>query len=153
VTSTVSLLAHVTSLLESAGIPYMVAGSFASTFYSSPRTTADMDIVIDPGADALDRLLAGLDPERFYVDADTARDALRRRGMFNAIDMESGWKIDFVVRKARPFSIEEPRRRVGRRAGSPAVAGRPDPALPSGHDEVDRDRAARGGRLRRRRWR
>jgi hypothetical protein len=111
VTSTVSLLAHVTGLLESAGIPYMVAGSFASTFYSSPRTTADMDIVIDPGADALDRLLAGLDPARFYVDADTARDALRRRGMFNAIDMESGWKIDFVIRKARPFSIEEMSRR------------------------------------------
>ena len=27
------------------------------------------------------------------------------------IDMESGWKIDFIVRKSRPFSVEEFERR------------------------------------------
>ena len=31
--------------------------------------------------------------------------------MFNIIEMETGWKLDLVIRKARPFSLEELRRR------------------------------------------
>jgi hypothetical protein len=130
VTSIASLLGFVAALLERAGVPYMVAGSFASTFYASPRTTADVDIVIDTDAAGLDRLLAGLDPARFYVDADTARDAYRRRSMFNVIDMESGWKIDFVIRKARPFSIEEvSRRRAGELLGVPLFIASPEDVI------------------------
>jgi hypothetical protein len=71
----------------------------------------DLDIVIDPTPDQLDQLLARLDLDRFYVDADVARDALRRRSMFNVIDMTSAWKVDLIVRKARPFSVEELARR------------------------------------------
>lgn len=33
-------------------------------------------------------------PDQFYVDPDVARDALRRRSMFNVIEMTSGWKLD-----------------------------------------------------------
>lgn len=107
-----SLLREIKKALEQAGIPYMVVGSFAGMVHGEPRTTYDMDIVIDPSAAALDALLASLDPERVYVDADVARDALRRRGMFNLVDMTSGWKIAFVIRKERPFSVEELARRV-----------------------------------------
>jgi len=32
--------------------------------------------------------------------------------MFNVIDMESGWKAGFIVRKARPFSVREFERRA-----------------------------------------
>ena len=32
--------------------------------------------------------------------------------MFNVIDLSTGWKIDFILRKSRPFSREEFRRRV-----------------------------------------
>src|SRR5262249_558261 len=49
--------------------------------------------------------------EGYYVDADAARDALRRRAIFNVIDNATGWKVDFIVRKNRPFSREEFRRR------------------------------------------
>jgi hypothetical protein len=52
-----------------------------------------------------------IDVERFYVDADVARDALRRRSMFNVIDMTTAWKVDLVIRKNRAFSIEELQRR------------------------------------------
>jgi hypothetical protein len=31
--------------------------------------------------------------------------------MFNVIDMESGWKVDFILRKSRVFSREEFNRR------------------------------------------
>ena len=89
----------------------MVVGSFASTAYGEPRSTYDLDLVIDPGIDQLNQLLTGLDPERYYVDADVARDAFRRRSMINVIEIETAWKLDLVIRKARPFSVEELRRR------------------------------------------
>lgn len=105
-------LREIKALLDDAGIPYMVVGSFASMVYGEPRTTQDLDLVIDPVPAALDHFLAHIDREAFYVDPDTARDALRRRGMFNIIDMRSGWKVDLVVRKNRPFSREELARRT-----------------------------------------
>ena len=95
------------ALLEAAGIPYMVVGSFASTVHGEPRTTLDLDLVIDPTPDALDLFLSSVDMDAFYVDPDVARDALRVRSMFNLIDMTSAWKVDLVIRKDRAFSVEE----------------------------------------------
>jgi len=106
------LLRTIVAALEAARIPHMVVGSFASTAHGEPRTTRDLDLVIDPGLDQLNRLVGALDPERFYVDPDVARDALRRRSMFNIIEIDTGWKLDLVIRKARPFSIEEMQRRT-----------------------------------------
>lgn len=90
----------------------MIAGSFASTVHGRPRTTQDLDVIIDPpNRGALDALVGALLADDFYVDADAAHEALQRRSMFNAID-SSAWKIDFILRKDRPFSLEEFRRRV-----------------------------------------
>ena len=104
-------LRAVTEWLEASRIPYMVVGSFASTFHGEPRTTRDLDIVIDPSAEALEAFLARIDLDAFHVDLDTARDALRRRTMFKIVDMNTAWKIDLVIRKDRAFSIEELSRR------------------------------------------
>ena len=89
----------------------MVVGSFASMFHGEPRTTQDLDVVIDPTPDQLDALLDRLDPATYYFDRDVAIEALRRRSMFNVIDIDTAWKIDFIVRKDRPFSVEELQRR------------------------------------------
>jgi hypothetical protein len=105
-------LRTIMALLEQASIPYMVVGSFASMAHGEPRTTHDLDVVIDPTPASLEALLALIDPDQFYVDPDVARDALRRRSMFNVIDMTTAWKLDLIVRKNRPFSIEEMRRRA-----------------------------------------
>jgi hypothetical protein len=107
------LLERIAKLLDASGVPYMIAGSFASIAHGVPRTTHDVDIVIDPpnGA-ALDALVKSMAPDAYYVDADTAREALRQRTMFNVVDQMSGWKIDFVVRKNRPFSRDEFARRM-----------------------------------------
>jgi hypothetical protein len=103
-------LVAIAERLETAGVPFMVAGSHGSSFHSQPRTTNDVDFVIDPTPAQLDRFLTLLE-ERYYVSHDAAREALGRRSMFNVIDSEAGWKADLIVRKDRPFSIEELRRR------------------------------------------
>jgi hypothetical protein len=97
-------------LLEHAGIPFMVTGSYGSSHHGMPRTTNDLDIVIDPTADQLAKLCT-LPAERFYVSAAAAQDALRHRYMFNVIDTAGGYKVDFIIRKDRPFSLEEFARR------------------------------------------
>jgi hypothetical protein len=107
------LLDRIVRLLEAANVPFMIAGSFASAAHGMPRTTQDLDLVIDPpSASTLEDLVRSLEPEQYYVDADAARDAMRRRSMFNVIDLASGWKIDFIVRKDRTFSRDEFARRV-----------------------------------------
>ena len=105
------LLRRLVEKLDAAGVPHMVAGSFASTYHGVPRSTQDVDVVIDPNPSGLTALLSSLPENDYYVDADTARDALKRRSQFNLIDMATGWKVDLIVRKAREFSIEEFRRR------------------------------------------
>ena len=99
--------------LDAAGVPFMIAGSFASAAHGLPRTTQDLDVVIDPpDRGALDRLLSLLPADQYYVDADAARNALLQRSMFNVVDHASGWKVDLIVRKNRPFSREEFARRM-----------------------------------------
>ena len=105
------LLGRVSRALDTAAVPYMVVGSFASTYHGRPRTTQDLDVVIDPTAASLAAFLSQLDEASYYVSQEAARDALERRGMFNVIDLATGWKVDLIVRKARAFSEEEFRRR------------------------------------------
>lgn len=107
-----ALLARFVEILGVAEVPFMVAGSFASTHHGTPRTTQDLDLVIDPTFASLDALLGALPETAYYVSESAARDALRRRSMFNVIDLATGWKIDLIVRKARPFSVEEFGRRT-----------------------------------------
>ena len=104
-------LAGVIRALDLLAIPYMVTGSVASSYHGRPRATHDADIVIDPAPDQLERLVLGLAAAGFYVDQETARDALRRRLQFNVIETGSACKIDLIICKQRPFSREELARR------------------------------------------
>lgn len=104
------LLETLVQLLERSAIPYMVTGSLASSYHGEPRSTRDVDIVIDPDPQALEMLAEGLAAAGFYIDRDVALKALVSRSQFNAIGPDAT-KVDFIVRRDRPFSIEEFRRR------------------------------------------
>jgi hypothetical protein len=108
--------------LEELGIPYMVAGSVASSHHGVPRATNDADVVIDPTREALDVLVAGLLADGYYVDARIAQEALRARRLFNVIDPETAFKVDLIIRKERPFSREEFARRERRDLGGLAAS-------------------------------
>lgn len=106
-----SAIRAATGCLEDLGIAYMVTGSLASAHHGRPRSTHDVDIVVDPEPGAVSVLVVRLREAGFYVDAQTAAEAMQRRRQFNAIQTESGVKLDLIVRKDRPYSIEELRRR------------------------------------------
>jgi hypothetical protein len=105
------VLRRVLQALGAADVPYMLTGSLASAFHGAPRTTQDIDIVIAPTLGSLERFLRQFPSESYYVSRDAALAAYGSEGMFNVVDMASGWKIDFILRKSRPFSVEEFERR------------------------------------------
>ncbi len=119
----------ITGLLEQAGIPYMVAGSVSSSFYGNPRSTRDVDIVIDPDRNGMDSFI-NLLGSQYYVSRPAVVEALESRGMFNIIDTSNGWKVDLILRKTRPFSREEfSRRRPAELMGLPTWIVSPEDSI------------------------
>ena len=105
------VLRRITAALDQAGIEYMLTGSFASAYHGAPRSTQDIDFVINATPAQLKALVQVLPEAEYYVDLTAALEAHKRQSMFNVIDIGGGWKIDFVLRKSRPFSQEEFARR------------------------------------------
>jgi len=105
-----TFLEWLTGALRRAGIPYMVCGSVSSTYYGEYRATNDVDVVIEPTEAALEEFVRTVGRD-CYVNAATALEALRHRSMFNVIHLSTAWKADLIVRKNRPYSLEEFRRR------------------------------------------
>jgi hypothetical protein len=105
-----SVLKLVTGRLDTAQIPYMITGSIAAGHYGHPRMTRDIGVVVQlepadptPLAEALG--------DEFGADAETIRDAIARRGLFNVIHREAVVKVDFIVRKNAAYRIQEFERR------------------------------------------
>lgn len=106
------VLRTVQSALEVAGIPYMVTGSFASSIHGEPRASKDIDIVIAPTRDQLVDFVRQFPADKYYADEEDALQSFAHESMFNIIDFASGWKVDFIFLKSRPFSqIEFGRRK------------------------------------------
>ena len=99
--------------LEQAGIPYMLVGSFASNLYGVPRATQDADVVISPDPTRLQIFLSTLAREGFYAPSESSvQQALAHERPFNVIHINSGFKVDLIPKRARPFSQQEFQRRV-----------------------------------------
>lgn len=96
--------------LEAASIQYMVTGSVASGYHGQPRATYDIDVVIEASAEQAERLLALLG-DRCYASDGAAQEAVRQRTMFQVVDLQSGTKVGLILRKDRPFSLAEFKRR------------------------------------------
>lgn len=98
------------SKLDECGIPYMITGSFASNIHGLPRATQDADMIIEVEQKTLERFLDSISPD-FYRSWEAAMDALAGEQMFNAVHLETGFKVDMIIRKSRPFSRMEFSRR------------------------------------------
>jgi len=104
-------LALLVGALDQAGVQHMLVGSFASSIHGTPRATRDIDIVIDPTTQGLDRLLSALAAEDVYVDPNTAREEFARKGQFNVIEGSGHWKADLIYGKPAVFTRAQFERR------------------------------------------
>lgn len=81
--------------LNSAGLDYMLTGSYASNIYGVVRSTFDADIVLRLVPGGMARLTGAL--AGFYLDARTEAEVREVGGVFNAIHRDSGLKVDFYL--------------------------------------------------------
>jgi hypothetical protein len=105
------LLVDALGRLNRVGLPYMLTGSMASNYWGIPRTTHDLDFVIQLPAASIPKLLSEFAGE-FALHEDSIRAAFRPPYQFNAIDTRSALKIDFWLLRPVPFEQEMFRRRV-----------------------------------------
>ena len=105
------LLERIVQSLEAVHITYMVSGSIALNTYTIPRMTRDIDIVIELQKKDIDSFCKIFETG-FYIDSETVKEEVARQGMFNVIDHESGYKIDFIIRKNSDYRRLEFERRI-----------------------------------------
>jgi hypothetical protein len=111
-TTELDVLGLVSDRLSARGLPFMLTGSFALAYYATPRMTRDLDLVVALNERDVDALVAAFTAD-FYIDAGAARVAIQSERMFSLMHLDSGVKVDLIVRKSSEFrQVEFARRRA-----------------------------------------
>ena len=104
------------AILDDLGVDWLAAGSLASSLHGEPRSTNDVDLVVDLAPGRVAALLAKLG-DRWYVDADAAHAAARAGGTCNLIHYATAVKVDLFVSGDDPFDAERLAHRMRTRVG------------------------------------
>lgn len=105
-----TVLCMVAQRLEKQGIAYLISGSMAANYYTIPRMTRDIDIVIELGTKNVGRFVKNFQRD-FWIDLEMVASEVEKRGMFNMIHREYVLKVDFIIRKDSAFQESAFRRR------------------------------------------
>ena len=97
-----TVLENFVNTLEQFGIAYAIGGSIASSIYGNVRFTQDTDITVEAFDNLAEKLIDSLKNE-YYISEQAVYQALRQRGSFNAIHIESAFKIDIFIQKDTAF--------------------------------------------------
>lgn len=93
------LLGLVVAILDELKISHMLVGSHASSYYGEPRSTHDVDLVIDLDPSKISEFVSRFDSERYYF----SESALREGRMANLIDTKTGDKVDCFILRSDPI--------------------------------------------------
>ncbi|MEI6048015.1 MAG: hypothetical protein WCS03_03885 [Bacteroidota bacterium] len=104
------LLKRVTQSLEEKEIPYMLSGSLALNAYTVPRMSLDIDIVIELNEEDLIGFFEIFN-DNYYINRKTVKEEIQQHGMFNVIDLKTGFKVDFILKKETEYRNNEFSRR------------------------------------------
>ena len=80
--------------LNRSGIIYYLTGSMASNYWGIPRTTHDLDFVVQLSDSAGSTIIREFSGD-FYIDEEAVRAAQKPPYKFNAVDTRSALKVDF----------------------------------------------------------
>lgn len=106
----IQVLLSIVERLDRLRITYAVGGSLASSVFGEPRSSADVDVLVDMQSSQAAPLAAAFEG-MFYVDGDAVADAVRRRGSFNVIHLATMLKGDLFVAGSDLLDREQLRRR------------------------------------------
>jgi hypothetical protein len=99
-------------VLDTHRIEYMVTGSVASSLQGEPRATHDLDVVVAIRDQNVAALLQSFRRPQFYLDEQAILEAVQTGGMFNAINLEDGDKVDFWMLTDDAFDASRFARRI-----------------------------------------
>lgn len=97
--------------LNRSAVVYYLTGSMASNYWGIPRTTHDIDFVVQLPESAVGAILREFGDD-FYIDEAAVRAAYQPPHQFNAIDTRSALKVDFWLPRGTAFDREMFQRRV-----------------------------------------
>jgi hypothetical protein len=100
-TGLAAILHRILTTLE---VPYYITGGVAAIAYGEPRTTRDIDVVMDIAPTDIDRLVAALEAEGFYVPGveDVRSGRMTTLGITH---MESISRADLVLTRTGDFDL------------------------------------------------
>lgn len=104
------VLRIVSERLGRAGIPFMLTGSYAMAYYTTPRMTRDLDLVVALTEPDVEKFVAAFVAD-FYVDPEAVQAAVKTGRQFNIMHLQSGIKVDLILKKQTPYRDLEFRRR------------------------------------------
>ena len=105
------LLVDCLGRLNRTGVIYYLTGSMASNYWGIPRTTHDLDFVVQLPATAVPLIVQEFS-EDFHLDNAAVHAVFEPPHQFNAIDPRSALKVDFWLAGTEPFDQEMLARRV-----------------------------------------
>jgi len=105
------ILRNILERLEKHKIAYMITGSLASNFYSIPRTTFDLDIIIEPYMEKIEKFLNEIEND-FYFDLEAVREAVPEDTILSKLlwaklgESEKQFKDALLVAKVQKTNID-----------------------------------------------
>lgn len=101
---------EVIDALEKLQFPYMVVGSLASSYYGVPRSTKDVDIVIEVGSRSVSEIAQLLGP-RFRFDPQMSFETVTMTFRYILEVEDTTFKIELFLLGDDPYDQERFRRR------------------------------------------
>lgn len=98
--------------LNAKGVVYMLTGSMASNAWGIPRTTHDLDFVIQLPPSQIPLFVTAFRSPDYHIDEVAIRAAFKAPFQFNVIHISSALKADFWMLKPDPFEREMFNRRM-----------------------------------------
>ena len=107
----ITIALQVTSALDALGVVHTIGGSIASSMAGEPRSTIDVDIVVDLKAEHVPGLVAALQQD-FYLDETALQRAVADLSSANLIHHETSIKIDLFIAGGTPLDRQQLARRL-----------------------------------------
>lgn len=102
---------EVIEILNRMEIPYFLTGALAVDYYGEPRTTHDIDLVIEISKKDINVMIKNFQND-FFISEESIKVAIQEKSMFNAVHKETGFKVDFWMLGDDAFSKEMFTRRI-----------------------------------------
>lgn len=104
------LVIAIVETLEAEQVPHMLAGSFASMVYGIPRSTKDVDFVVELEESSFSRLMVRLEPQ-FVLDPQQYLETSTWTRRYILKARRSAFKVEFFLKSNDPHHLSQWARR------------------------------------------